>query len=102
VQAFRKYCLLNGFDDIGLTLRHKDKIKAFEARAPGAPSPGWPHAPGLRAVRAFGLLRGLLAAGLLAAHDLANAGGGRRLSAFLGGQGLVTLQQFKSFETRWT
>jgi 3-isopropylmalate/(R)-2-methylmalate dehydratase small subunit len=31
VQAFRKYCLLNGFDDIGLTLRHGDKIKAFEA-----------------------------------------------------------------------
>ncbi len=32
VQAFRKYCLLNGFDDIGLTLRHAEKIKAFEAR----------------------------------------------------------------------
>ena len=32
VQAFRKYCLLNGFDDIGLTLRHADKIKAFEAK----------------------------------------------------------------------
>jgi 3-isopropylmalate/(R)-2-methylmalate dehydratase small subunit len=31
VQAFRKYCLLNGFDDIGLTLRHSEKIKAFEA-----------------------------------------------------------------------
>jgi 3-isopropylmalate/(R)-2-methylmalate dehydratase small subunit len=31
VQAFRKYCLINGFDDIGLTLRHQDKIKAFEA-----------------------------------------------------------------------
>ena len=31
VQPFRKYCLLNGFDDIGLTLRHKDKIAAFEA-----------------------------------------------------------------------
>jgi 3-isopropylmalate/(R)-2-methylmalate dehydratase small subunit len=31
VQAFRKYCLINGFDDIGLTLRHSDKIKAFEA-----------------------------------------------------------------------
>ncbi len=31
VAAFRKYCLVNGFDDIGLTLRHKDKIKAFEA-----------------------------------------------------------------------
>ena len=31
VQAFRKYCLINGLDDIGLTLRHTDKIKAFEA-----------------------------------------------------------------------
>jgi len=31
VIAFRKYCLLNGFDDIGLTLRHKDKIQAYEA-----------------------------------------------------------------------
>lgn len=30
VQAFRKYCLLNGLDDIGLTLRHAEKIKAFE------------------------------------------------------------------------
>jgi 3-isopropylmalate/(R)-2-methylmalate dehydratase small subunit len=32
VQAFRKYCLLGGLDDIGLTLRHADKIKAFEAQ----------------------------------------------------------------------
>ena len=32
VQAFRKHCLLNGFDDIGLTLRQKDKIAAFEAQ----------------------------------------------------------------------
>ena len=31
VQAFRKYCLITGFDDIGLTLRHADKIKAYEA-----------------------------------------------------------------------
>ena len=31
VQAFRKFCLLNGLDDIGLTLQKKDKIKAFEA-----------------------------------------------------------------------
>lgn len=31
VQAFRKFCLTNGFDDIGLTLRHADKIRAFEA-----------------------------------------------------------------------
>lgn len=32
VQAFRKYCLINGLDDIGLTLRHADKIKTFEAQ----------------------------------------------------------------------
>ena len=32
VLPFRKYCLLGGFDDIGLTLRHKDKIAAFEAQ----------------------------------------------------------------------
>ena len=31
VEPFRKYCLLGGFDDIGLTLRHSDKIRAFEA-----------------------------------------------------------------------
>jgi 3-isopropylmalate/(R)-2-methylmalate dehydratase small subunit len=30
VQPFRKYCLLNGFDDIGLTLRQSEKIKAYE------------------------------------------------------------------------
>ena len=32
VDPFRKYCLLNGLDEIGLTLRHAEKIKAFEAR----------------------------------------------------------------------
>ncbi len=31
VETFRKYCLFNGLDDIGLTLRHSDKIKSFEA-----------------------------------------------------------------------
>ena len=31
VQPFRKECLLNGWDDIGLTLRQSDKIKTFEA-----------------------------------------------------------------------
>ena len=31
VEPFRKQCLLNGWDDIGLTLRHADKIRAFEA-----------------------------------------------------------------------
>ena len=32
IDPFRKYALLNGLDDIGLTLRHADKIRAFEAR----------------------------------------------------------------------
>ena len=32
IDAFRKQCLLNGWDDIGLTLRHKDKIAQFEER----------------------------------------------------------------------
>jgi len=32
VDAFRKHCLLNGLDDIGLTLQHVDEIKAFEAK----------------------------------------------------------------------
>ena len=32
VQAFRKYCLQGGLDDIGLTLRHANKISAFEAQ----------------------------------------------------------------------
>jgi len=32
VDAFRKYCLLNGLDEIGLTLRHADKIRVFEDR----------------------------------------------------------------------
>ncbi len=32
VDPFRKYCLLNGLDEIGLTLRHADKIRAFEDR----------------------------------------------------------------------
>ncbi len=31
VEPFRKFCLLGGLDDIGLTLRHADKIRAFEA-----------------------------------------------------------------------
>ncbi|HZT62912.1 MAG TPA: 3-isopropylmalate dehydratase small subunit [Burkholderiales bacterium] len=32
IDPFRKYCFLNGLDDIGLTLRHADKIRAFEER----------------------------------------------------------------------
>ncbi len=32
VDPFRKHCLLNGLDDIGLTMQQQDKIKAFEAK----------------------------------------------------------------------
>ncbi|VUD56617.1 3-isopropylmalate dehydratase small subunit 1 [Thalassocella blandensis] len=32
VDAFRKHCLLNGFDDISLTLQDEDKIKAYEEK----------------------------------------------------------------------
>jgi 3-isopropylmalate/(R)-2-methylmalate dehydratase small subunit len=32
IAPFRKYCLLNGLDDIGLTLRHQDRIRQFEAQ----------------------------------------------------------------------
>ncbi|MGH1432252.1 MAG: 3-isopropylmalate dehydratase small subunit [Neptuniibacter sp.] len=30
IDGFRKHCLLNGLDDIGLTLQHADEIKAYE------------------------------------------------------------------------
>jgi 3-isopropylmalate/(R)-2-methylmalate dehydratase small subunit len=32
VDPFRKHCLLNGLDDIGLTMQQQDKIRAFEAK----------------------------------------------------------------------
>ncbi|NCZ75550.1 MAG: 3-isopropylmalate dehydratase small subunit, partial [Betaproteobacteria bacterium] len=32
VDPFRKDCLVNGYDEIGLTLRHADLIRTFEAR----------------------------------------------------------------------
>ena len=32
VEPFRKHCLVNGLDDIGLTLQHADKIKAYETK----------------------------------------------------------------------
>jgi 3-isopropylmalate/(R)-2-methylmalate dehydratase small subunit len=32
VDAFRKHCLLNGLDDIGLTLEHVEDIKAYETK----------------------------------------------------------------------
>ena len=31
VDSYRRHCLLNGLDDIGLTLQHEDKIAAYEA-----------------------------------------------------------------------
>jgi 3-isopropylmalate/(R)-2-methylmalate dehydratase small subunit len=36
VEAFRKHCLLNGLDDIGLTLQHVGEIKAYEAKRQAA------------------------------------------------------------------
>jgi 3-isopropylmalate/(R)-2-methylmalate dehydratase small subunit len=32
VDPFRKHCLLEGLDDIGLTLQHADEIRAYEER----------------------------------------------------------------------
>ena len=32
IDAFRKFCMINGLDDIGLTLQKADKIRAFEER----------------------------------------------------------------------
>lgn len=32
IDAFRRYCLLNGLDDIGLTMTHADEIKSFEQK----------------------------------------------------------------------
>ena len=32
VEEFRKHCLINGLDDIGLTLQHVDEIRAYEAK----------------------------------------------------------------------
>ena len=32
VDPFRKFCLLNGLDDIGLSLRHAERIREFEAK----------------------------------------------------------------------
>lgn len=35
VETFRKHCLLNGLDDIGLSLQHVDEIKAYEQKRRG-------------------------------------------------------------------
>ena len=40
VDAFRKQCLLNGWDDIGLTLRSEDKISAYRKAAAKSRRPG--------------------------------------------------------------
>ena len=32
IETFRKECLVNGWDEIGLTLRHADEIKAYEEK----------------------------------------------------------------------
>ena len=32
IDSFRKYCLLNGLDDIGLTLRHESELDAYESK----------------------------------------------------------------------
>jgi 3-isopropylmalate/(R)-2-methylmalate dehydratase small subunit len=37
LDEFVRHCLLNGLDDIGLTLQHEAEISAYEARHPAAP-----------------------------------------------------------------
>jgi 3-isopropylmalate/(R)-2-methylmalate dehydratase small subunit len=32
IDPFRKHCVINGLDEIGLTLQHSDKIRDFEQR----------------------------------------------------------------------
>ena len=34
IDAFKRHCLLNGLDNIGLTLQHEDAISAFENKIP--------------------------------------------------------------------
>jgi 3-isopropylmalate/(R)-2-methylmalate dehydratase small subunit len=36
LDEFQRHCLLNGLDEIGLTLEHEDEIRAFEAEHPAA------------------------------------------------------------------
>jgi 3-isopropylmalate dehydratase len=42
IDPFRRHCLINGLDDIGLTLQHKDAIEIFETRR----SDVWPWLDG--------------------------------------------------------
>ena len=37
IDPFRRHCLLNGLDDIGMTLEHEDKITAYETRTGRVP-----------------------------------------------------------------
>ena len=46
IDPFVKHCLLNGLDDIGLTLQHEDDITAFEARRPSFLPSASAHATG--------------------------------------------------------
>jgi 3-isopropylmalate/(R)-2-methylmalate dehydratase small subunit len=34
IDAFRRHCMLNGLDSIGLTLQHEDAIAAYESKQP--------------------------------------------------------------------
>jgi 3-isopropylmalate/(R)-2-methylmalate dehydratase small subunit len=34
IEEFQRYCLMEGLDDVGLTLQHEDEIRAFEQRRP--------------------------------------------------------------------
>ncbi|PUW70611.1 3-isopropylmalate dehydratase small subunit, partial [Cronobacter sakazakii] len=34
IDAFRRHCMLNGLDSIGLTLQHEDAIAAYEKKQP--------------------------------------------------------------------
>lgn len=43
IDAFRRHCLINGLDDIGLTLQHKDDIEKFEEKRTAV----WPWLDGV-------------------------------------------------------
>ena len=43
IDPFRRHCLINGLDDIGLTLEHRDEIERFETRR----SDVWPWLDGV-------------------------------------------------------
>lgn len=50
VEPFKRHCLLNGLDDIGLTLQKADKIDMFESRR----SDAWPWLDGFGYVKGGG------------------------------------------------